>query len=66
MNDVRAREMAESLALELASRGVTVILLGHDADRAPVPVHPGGERAGVPTGSSVPAHEQGAGSMFDE
>ena len=33
MDDVRAREMAESLAAELARRGVTVILLGQGPGR---------------------------------
>ena len=58
--------MAESLAAELARRGLTVILLGHEGDRASAYVQPGREPAGVSAGSSVPAQEQGVGSVFDE
>ena len=66
LNGVRAREVADSLASELARRGLTVILLGHEGNRAPTHVQPGREPASVTAGSSVPAQEQGAGSMFDE
>jgi RND superfamily putative drug exporter len=65
-NDVHPSELGESLAAALAARGLTVVLLGDAGDRAPDQVRTDREPAGVAAGSSVPAHEQGVGSMFDE
>jgi len=66
LNDARAREMAGSLADELARRGLTVILLGHERERAPSRVHPDREPVTVPPGGSVPARGHRSGRMSDD
>ncbi len=63
---VRDRELAESLAAELARRGLTVVLLGPAEDETEGRGQPGREPASVAAGSSGSAQEHAVGSIFDE
>jgi len=67
LTGVGERDRAESLAVELARRGVTVIVLGGERDRSYRSYRsPETQRAGRRFGSSRGAQQQGAGRMSDE
>ena len=63
---VRDRELVESLAAELARRGLTVVLLGAVEDETEGRGQPDREPASVAAGSSGSAQEHAVGSIFDE
>ena len=63
---VRDRELVESLAAELARRGLTVVLLSAVEDETEGRGQPDREPASVAAGSSGSAQEHAVGSIFDE
>jgi hypothetical protein len=63
---VRDIELTESLAAELARRGLTVVLLGAAEDETERLGQPLREPASVAAGGSGSAQEHGVGSIFDE